>query len=161
MLLMSLLPRVICLRFRLEGDSSLGTEKTALARANWIRMLVNDEWLNRWPNFSLRGGSRTFSDHCPIFVETEKKDWGPRPFKFINSWIHHPDSDKFIKNKWEGYKIQGWTGYQLKEKLKPLKADLKDWNSAVFGNLEEQIELRRKGIEELESSWRPQKHVTL
>lgn len=48
--------------------------KDGSCKSKLDRMLVNDEWLNSRPNFSLRGGSRSFSDHCPSFVELEKKD---------------------------------------------------------------------------------------
>lgn len=114
------------------------------------RMLVNDDWLNRWNNFCLKGGTRTFSDHCPIYVVKEVKDWGPRPFKFINSWTLHPDFSKFVKNKWKGHKVSGWAGYRLKEKLKLLKLDFKEWNKEIFWNLDDQIEQRKRGIEELD-----------
>lgn len=38
------------------------------------RMLVNEEWINKWPNTVLRGGRRTLSDHIPIYVESSGKD---------------------------------------------------------------------------------------
>ncbi|KAL8464472.1 hypothetical protein ACS0TY_034119 [Phlomoides rotata] len=33
------------------------------------RMLINEEWQRKWPNFKLIGGGRTLSDHCLIFFE--------------------------------------------------------------------------------------------
>lgn len=48
------------------------------------RMIVNEEWVLKWPNVVLKAGRRTLSDHRPIFVEAEIKDWGPRPFRFFN-----------------------------------------------------------------------------
>ncbi|KAL8503366.1 hypothetical protein ACS0TY_022197 [Phlomoides rotata] len=41
-----------------------------------------------------------------------------------------------INSKWNSYDINGWGGYVLKEKLKKLKGDLKQWNNEVFGTLE-------------------------
>ncbi|KAL8524082.1 hypothetical protein ACS0TY_013881 [Phlomoides rotata] len=86
----------------------------------------------RWPNYTLKSCGRTFSDHCPIYLESAIKDWGAKPFRFINSWITHPDFKMFIKRRWEEYKISGWTDFRLKDKLKLLKADLKSWNKLVF-----------------------------
>lgn len=44
------------------------------------RFLVNNVWLNRWPNSVQRGLPRLVSDHCPITLETRVVDWGPKPF---------------------------------------------------------------------------------
>ncbi|KAL8518744.1 hypothetical protein ACS0TY_009924 [Phlomoides rotata] len=101
------------------------------------RMMVNSEWLGKWPNQVLKGLGRSFSDHITIFIESQVKDWGPKPFWFINCWIEHPNFKEFFENKWAGYKIEGWSGFVLKEKLKLLRQDLKKWNKEVFGIMDE------------------------
>lgn len=53
------------------------------------RAFVNDLWLEKWQDTSLRGLPRSISDHCPIILSTRESDWGPRPFWFINAWTSH------------------------------------------------------------------------
>lgn len=121
--------------------------KDGTCKSKLDRFLVNEEWVNKWPNQAVKSIGRTFSDHCAIFTESTVKDWGPRPFKFINSWIHHSDFPAFINSKWNNYSVDGWAGFRLKEKLKLLKADLKVWNRDVFGNIDKQIDDRKSEIE--------------
>lgn len=46
--------------------SSNGKCKSQLDRA-----LVNDKWLVKWRDSSLRGLPRSISDHCPIILDTK------------------------------------------------------------------------------------------
>ncbi|KAL8473783.1 hypothetical protein ACS0TY_030582 [Phlomoides rotata] len=80
------------------------------------RMLVNDYWLEKWPDLVLNGLGKSIFDHCPNLLEPSKKDWGPKPFKFFNCWITNPEFNRFIKEKRKSYDIQGWGAYVLKEK---------------------------------------------
>ncbi|XP_028102796.1 uncharacterized protein LOC114302038 [Camellia sinensis] len=48
------------------------------------RVLLNPEWLQRF-NFKLWGLPRTCSDHCLLLLMEDERDWGPRPFRFINA----------------------------------------------------------------------------
>lgn len=114
------------------------------------RMLFNEEWIKKWPDLNLRSLGRTISDHCPIFLQSSTKDWGPKPFKFINGWISHPEFASMVKSKWESYIVDRWSSYILKEKLKLLKTDLKVWNKDVFGMLDTSIEVKKAAIDTLD-----------
>ncbi|KAL6520276.1 hypothetical protein OROMI_032456 [Orobanche minor] len=46
--------------------------------------------------------------------------------------------------------VEGRYGYIIKEKLKMLKKELKVWNATSFGNLDENIERRKKELKELD-----------
>ncbi|XP_028082409.1 uncharacterized protein LOC114283731 [Camellia sinensis] len=37
------------------------------------------------------GLPRTVSDHCPIVLKEDNRDWGPKPFRFMNCWVLHSD----------------------------------------------------------------------
>lgn len=86
------------------------------------------------------GGRKTLSDHFPIFIEEEVKDWGPSPFRFFNQWMQHHSFKEFVSEKWNTFNIQGWGGYVVKKKLKLLKVELKKWREEVFGCLDMKIE---------------------
>lgn len=55
------------------------------------RVMVNDSLLENWPNSMIRGLPRSISDHCPIILATKHVDWGPKPFRFANMWLSHPE----------------------------------------------------------------------
>ncbi|GAU34888.1 hypothetical protein TSUD_144190 [Trifolium subterraneum] len=46
----------------------------------------------------------------------------------------------FVRDKWNSFHIDGWGGFLLKEKLKMIKAALKDWHLAHTQNLPSQID---------------------
>jgi len=52
-----------------------------------------------------------------------------------------------VKGKWGSYEVQGDNITRVKEKLKLLKSDLKEWNRSVFGNLEDE---KRRILKEIE-----------
>ncbi|KAL7252454.1 hypothetical protein ACSBR1_007105 [Camellia fascicularis] len=54
----------------------------------------------------------------------DERDWGPRPFRFLNAWTLHPSfSDLFI-NCWNNSSFSGWAGFRLIQKFKHLKMEL-------------------------------------
>ncbi|KAL8511091.1 hypothetical protein ACS0TY_017786 [Phlomoides rotata] len=114
------------------------------------RMLVNTNWLNKWPGEILRGGKRSLSDHVPIYIEGCKKDWGPRPLKNFNQWIQHLGYKGLIERVWSTSLKQGWTSFVIKEKLKEVKAELKVWSKEVFQGMDRKIELKKEEIEILD-----------
>lgn len=122
-----------------------GTCKSRLDRA-----LVNNEWLEQWPSASLKGLLRSISDHCPILLGSTVRNWGPKPFRFINAWTSHPQFKNFVESTWKSYQVQGWGGFVIKEKLKLLKEDLKKWNHEVFGNIDKKIGELKNEIRDLD-----------
>ncbi|KAL8506652.1 hypothetical protein ACS0TY_017519 [Phlomoides rotata] len=69
------------------------------------RILVNKNWLACWPN-SLQKGPRHFlSNHCPILLDINVKDWGPNLFRFLNAWLS--GFRDFITKKWGIFEIEG------------------------------------------------------
>ncbi|KAL8532061.1 hypothetical protein ACS0TY_008607 [Phlomoides rotata] len=103
------------------------------------RIMVNKEWMWKWPDLSLRSLGRTFSDHCPLVIKHVIVEWGHKPFKYFNGWSSHQEFKDFYKNKWAGYDIQ--------EKLKRLKRDLKWWRKTSFGALNSKIEANKEIVE--------------
>ncbi|KAL8545034.1 hypothetical protein ACS0TY_005295 [Phlomoides rotata] len=114
------------------------------------RLLVNSTWLNNWSGSILRGGKRSLSDHVPIYIEGSKKDWGPRPFKFFNQWIQHPSYKGLVEKVWSSSLKQGWAGFVIKEKLKELKMELKEWSTTTFKGMDRRIEEKNDELERLD-----------
>ncbi|CAL5344813.1 unnamed protein product [Camellia sinensis] len=102
------------------------------------RFLIDPRWLEE---FKLKqwGLPRSISDHCPILLMEDERDWGPKPFRFINAWCLHPKFKTEVKNCWEAFQVSGWASFRLLKKLGNLKSHLKRWNCEVFGNIEEKL----------------------
>lgn len=111
------------------------------------RALVNDKWLERWPDSYLRGLPRSISDHCAIVLYSKHMEWGPKPFRFVNAWLSHPEFLGIVEKSW----ISGWGCYVFKEKLKRLKEELKKWNVQSFGSLDLSIANLRNEIHTLDT----------
>ncbi|XP_068504066.1 uncharacterized protein [Phaseolus vulgaris] len=94
--------------------------------------------------------SREVSDHCAVVAKSWVKDWGPRPFKTIDVWLSKFGFKDLVKGKWNNYDVQENRMSKLKDKLKFLKGDLKEWNRCVFGNLEESKSRITMEIEKLD-----------
>ncbi|KAL7195821.1 hypothetical protein ACSBR1_035955 [Camellia fascicularis] len=97
------------------------------------RVLLSMDWLISF-RMKLWGLPRLVSDHCPLLLMEDERDWGPRPFRFLNAWTLHPSFSKFFVNIWSSTTITGWAGFRIVQKLKQLKLELKKWNIEVFGN---------------------------
>ncbi|KAL8465385.1 hypothetical protein ACS0TY_034765 [Phlomoides rotata] len=68
----------------------------------------------------------------------------------MNSWLEHPQFKDFFQEKWKSYSIEGWAAYRLKEKLKLLKKDHRDWNECIFEDIDHNIDSKMKEIEVLD-----------
>ncbi|XP_028053768.1 uncharacterized protein LOC114258112 [Camellia sinensis] len=113
------------------------------------RFLLNPEWLQTF-NFKLWGLPRLVSDHCPIILMEDERDWGPRPFRFINAWSLHPNFLPFVEQTWAALNVLGWAGFRCLVKFKGLKSALKGWNKEVFGNVESKLKATEEEVHALD-----------
>ncbi|CAK8533736.1 unnamed protein product [Lathyrus sativus] len=97
------------------------------------RFLVDSAFINRWGMIGQSIGKRDISEHCPIWMKIEERNWGPKLFKTKNSWFDHPHFIKFFEENWRSYDVVGRSDFMLKEKFKMLRGDLKIWSKEVFG----------------------------
>ncbi|XP_028079334.1 uncharacterized protein LOC114281087 [Camellia sinensis] len=113
------------------------------------RFFLNLEWLLKF-NFKEWGVPRFFSDHCPILLMDDERDWEPKPFRFINAWSSHPSFPSSVVKLCLESRIIGKAGYVLFQKLKMLKVELKKWNFEVFGNLVTNLKKAEKELVNLD-----------
>lgn len=114
------------------------------------RFLVSDEWLAVWQDLAQWGLERTVSDHCPLVLKGEGKNWGARPFRVMNCWFYQQDFQSFVEERWNRYTVHGLGSFVVKEKLKLLKNDLKAWNFSSFGNFDDNIQQATMDIKRLD-----------
>lgn len=109
------------------------------------RFLLSPEWMKKF-NFI----PRRVSDHCPILLMEDERDWGPKSFRFINAWTLHPSFFAFVEKVWKETIVEGWSGFKCLRKLKALKLALKQWNVEVFGNVESKLKLLEEELHVLD-----------
>lgn len=65
------------------------------------RFLLSEAWIEAWEVEAQWALNRDVSDHCPILLKQGAQDWGPKPFRFNNCWLGHPDFRKVVEKCWE------------------------------------------------------------
>jgi hypothetical protein len=55
-----------------------------------------------------------------------------------------------VKERWRSFQVEGWGGFVMKEKLKMIKAALKDWHKAHAQNLPSRIESKKARLAALD-----------
>ena len=94
------------------------------------------------------GLPRVLSNHSPILLMKDERDWDPHPFRFLNSWIEQPSFLDVVSKSWAEIEIEGWAGYCIFKKLQALKLKLKAWSRSNVGNIIEKLKLvKEKGRE--------------
>ncbi|CAJ2638862.1 unnamed protein product, partial [Trifolium pratense] len=114
------------------------------------RFLLSEEWCLAWPNCRQVARLRGLSDHCPLVLSANEDDWGPRPSRMLKCWKDVPGYHSFVKERLNSLKVDGWGGYVLKEKLKLIKAGLKEWHKAHTQNLPSRIETLKARLSALD-----------
>ena len=109
------------------------------------RMFIHSHWLDLFPSIQVSLLKRALSDHCPILVQSQSMNWGPRPFRFIDAWLSHLGCVKLISKTWSES-----CGSSFMDKLKKVKLSLKKWNAEEFGCIDEKIQLLENKIQELD-----------
>ncbi|GLU19133.1 hypothetical protein SLE2022_353980 [Rubroshorea leprosula] len=113
------------------------------------RFLFSEEWLVKWTDLKQWGLPRSLSDHCPILVRDEARNWGPKPFRFYNVWLQDPAFREMVENQWNNSDTRGWGGFVLKEKFKRLKSSVKEWTRNHVQVVDNQIEKAKANLAEL------------
>lgn len=113
------------------------------------RFLLSPKWIERF-KLNLWGLPRLLSDHCPLLLLEEVRDWGPKPFKFSNAWLLHPSFASHLASVWKEPQIKDRVGAILQRKLHVLKSALKQWSKEVYGNVPEKLKAAESELHSLD-----------
>jgi len=80
------------------GQNFTWFRKNAASRID--RSWVDKEILLQVPSSKVQCKGRVFSDHHPLVFTTEQVQWGPTPFKNIDSWLEEPSFMKTFSLEW-------------------------------------------------------------
>ena len=140
------------LRFtgHLHTWSNTSPEENLISR-KLDRVLINSEWESSFTGASSSFLPLGFSDHSPILVSTGIL-LRPRksPFKFFNFWADHPEFESVIASAWST-PIYGSPLYQVCQKLKLVKASLKDLNRRHYKEIHSKANLAKKQLFEIQN----------
>jgi hypothetical protein len=90
------------------------SEGTTMSRLD--RFLLSEGFIDKGGITNQWVGDRDISDHCPVWLICSQLNWGPKPFKFNNCWLEHPEFFDFVKHTWETTVVRGKKAYVLKRK---------------------------------------------
>ncbi|MCI48231.1 cysteine-rich receptor-like protein kinase, partial [Trifolium medium] len=68
----------------------------------------------------------------------------------LKCWKDVPGYNLFVREKWKSFQVDGWGGYVLKEKLKMIKAALKEWHMTHVQNLPSRIDTLKDRLSALD-----------
>ena len=110
------------------GSSFTWIRPNGSVKSRLDRFLVSDQWMSNWPDSCQHVLPRDFSDHCPTILQTKMLDWGPKPFRVADWWIHQKGYQRVVREAWSSAQQGGWGGVVLKNKLKYLKEVIRQWS---------------------------------
>lgn len=113
------------------------------------RFLLHSEWLDRF-NLKEWGLARTLSDHCPILLMEDERDWGPKPSRFFNAWLENKECLIIMENAWRVNHKHRWAAVRICMKLKGMKEALKIWAKEAFGNIQKKLDMVELDIHNLD-----------
>ncbi|GAU28116.1 hypothetical protein TSUD_295530 [Trifolium subterraneum] len=85
--------------------SWFNADGSAMSRLD--RFLLSDGFIEKGGISNQWIGDCDISDHCPIWLVCSKLDWGPKPFKFNNCWLQHPNFIPFVAETWKNLEVKG------------------------------------------------------
>ncbi|KAK3229949.1 hypothetical protein Dsin_001830 [Dipteronia sinensis] len=77
------------------------------------RFLVSPIILSWYPNMVQVGFPRSIYDHSAVTLGVRKAYWGPRPFRFFNSWSESKELMANVRSTWIGTKLTGSLSHGL------------------------------------------------
>ncbi|XP_021975175.1 uncharacterized protein LOC110870296 [Helianthus annuus] len=91
------------------------------------RIFVNWNFFMEWPSAEYVALEMNKSDHSPLVLKTVYRNFGPKPFRFYNSWLDREDFGEVVrKSIGEGHYV-GHPDTRLTGKFKSLRKDISVW----------------------------------
>ncbi|XP_022039958.1 uncharacterized protein LOC110942488 [Helianthus annuus] len=92
------------------------------------RIFVNWNFFMDWPNAEYLALAREESDHCPLVLKTMSRNFGPKPFRFYNSWLGREDFYGVMRKALEDKVFAGNPDDRIMKKFRWLRKVIGEWN---------------------------------
>ncbi|KAL0411949.1 UNVERIFIED_CONTAM: hypothetical protein Slati_3784600, partial [Sesamum latifolium] len=109
-------------------------------------MLVNEAWLDKWPNSSYLSALPSTSDHSPLILLGINRPTDTVLFRFDNYLAKQPGFMGSVHSIWK-HKIIGTSMYEVVKKLKALKPTFRQIRKAK-GDLSQNVRTAKEFLEE-------------
>ncbi|XP_022014802.1 uncharacterized protein LOC110914308 [Helianthus annuus] len=110
------------------------------------RILVNWEFFMEWPFAEYRALCRDKSDHSPLILKIVSRNFGPKPFRFFNSWLDRNDFYEVVAGILNEARVDGAPDERLMKKFRLLRQGINTWKDAC---LSRELEEKRTLDQEL------------
>ncbi|XP_035845293.1 uncharacterized protein LOC118491546 [Helianthus annuus] len=115
------------------------------------RFLVCSEFFNRWPNATFRALPANYSDHGPILLVTQLRNFGAKPFRVFNSWLEKEGYKEAVEKSLEGFDFVGPSDSSLIQKMATIRKGIKSWRIEMKKKEGEAVNRALEEMEEMES----------
>ncbi|XP_058726119.1 uncharacterized protein LOC131597438 [Vicia villosa] len=133
------------------GDKFTWFKSNGKSMSRLDRFLLSESFIHDWRVEGQHIGERDVSDHASIWLKDNRKDWGPKPFKFNNLWFKHEDFTTFVEVEWRKLEVKGIGDYCLVEKMKALKTRISWWKKTFYGWIDLKIDKDGKEMHDLDN----------
>ncbi|GJU63719.1 RNA-directed DNA polymerase, eukaryota, reverse transcriptase zinc-binding domain protein [Tanacetum coccineum] len=127
------------------GHSFTWMNKQGTKLSKLDRFLISDDVYNLLRDIQVTRLDRLWSDHIPILLHCNKRDFSPVPFKIYHSWFNHEGFDDLIISE-----LSNLRSLSSHEKLKAFKPKIKQWYASIRSNEYSQKNDALKAIKTLE-----------
>ncbi|GKB90878.1 putative RNA-directed DNA polymerase, eukaryota, reverse transcriptase zinc-binding domain protein [Tanacetum coccineum] len=112
--------------FALGGRRFKRYNKEGFKLSKLDRFLVSSNFFTFWKNAKVTTLCREVSDHCPLMLLEDPKDFEPKCFKLFNHRMEEDGFNKVIEASWDSGDYSGSADIVLKNKLKQLKGSFRE-----------------------------------
>ncbi|KAA3468935.1 reverse transcriptase [Gossypium australe] len=104
-----------------------GRFKNSNIRERLDRGVANSEWMDLFPDYQIEHLSHSFSDHCPLLLDTKGEGrmhirQNARMFRFEFNWLLDSSFEDQVRSWWEG------SAESIPNKLQLLRHNLLQWS---------------------------------
>nr|XP_043629901.1 uncharacterized protein LOC122601202 [Erigeron canadensis] len=138
--------------FNMKGNkfTYLKEDENGVKLSKIDRCLVNRGVIDMWPDATFQALPRRLSDHNPIMLTIKELNFGPKPFRFFNSWLDRPECETTVNEALDSYAFNGPPDTKLMRKFKWIRQALKKWRDELTSREGEEYEMCKKELEELD-----------
>lgn len=85
---------------KIEGSKYTWVKGGGSKLSKFDRFLLNDYFVELWPNSEVITDTRIYSDHKPLILRQVTRNYGSIPFKLYNSWLDEDELGDIVRSTW-------------------------------------------------------------
>ncbi|XP_062100693.1 uncharacterized protein LOC133806616 [Humulus lupulus] len=115
------------------------------------RVMGNQAWLDRYQNAEVTFMNEGSFDHCPALLQVYPEvRSGRKPFRYFRMWQKAPGFLEKLREVWQE-QVYGAPMFQLVQKLRKFKGNLKDLNKVETGDINVDVSCKLQELHSLQS----------